>query len=387
MPQCRKGVRYIMGKRAVVAGHICVDITPAIQSEKVANLNEIVIPGKIIPAGDISISTGGAVANTGLAMKIFGTDVTLMGKVGRDDFAGIIMGLLRKYGYEGKLLVSDENTTSYSIILAIPGIDRIIFHNPGANDVFYLKDLDLAAIQKADLFHFGYPPIMRSMYENDGAELVKMFQTVSEMGVLTSLDLAMIQEQSDAGRADWNTILSRVLPYTDFFVPSIEELLLMTDREKYHRILEKSRDGDIVEVISFEEDVKPLAEKCLKMGAGCVLIKCGAPGLYYKTAASGLAEKLSEKLERDCSDWADKEGFEASYVPDKVRSGLGAGDTTIGAFLSALLQGYSMKRCLQLATATGASCVETYDALSGLRSFCELEKRIDGGWKKRAGSI
>lgn len=371
-----------MGKKAVVAGHICVDITPAIPGEKVANLNEIVIPGKIIPAGDISISTGGAVANTGLAMKIFGTDVTLMGKVGRDDFAEIIIGLLRKYGYEGKLLVSDENSTSYSIILAIPGIDRIIFHNPGANDTFYLKDMDLDKIWETDLFHFGYPPIMHSIFENDGAELIRIFKMVSGMGVLTSLDLAMVQEDSEAGRADWNRILQEVLPYTDFFVPSIEELLLMTEREKYHEILAKSTDGDIVDVISLEEDVKPLAEKCIAMGAKCVLIKCGAPGLYYKTAAAGLSEKLTKKLGFDCQDWNDKEGFEASYVPTKVRSGLGAGDTTIGAFLSAVLQGYPLRRSLQLATAAGASCVEAYDALSGLRSFRELEERIDAGWNK-----
>lgn len=371
-----------MDRKAVVAGHICVDITPAIPGEKVSNLNEVVIPGKIIPAGDISISTGGAVANTGIAMKIFGVDVALMGKVGTDDFADIIISLLRKYGYEGELLVSPESSTSYSIILAIPGVDRIIFHNPGANDAFYLQDMDMEKIREADLFHFGYPPIMRSIYENGGAELVKIYRTISEMGVLTSLDMAMIQEQSDAGRVDWNDVLKAVLPYTDFFVPSVEELLLMTDREKYHKILERSSDGDIVEVISLEEDVKPLAEKCIEMGAGCVLIKCGAPGLYYKTSGKAFADRLSKRLGGEYFDWMDREGFEASYVPDKVRSGLGAGDTTIGAFLSAVLQGYPFSRCLQLATATGASCVETYDSLGGLRSFKELEKRIDAGWKK-----
>lgn len=371
-----------MKRKAVVAGHICVDITPAIPGERVTNLNEVVIPGKIIPAGDISISTGGAVASTGLAMKIFGIDVTLMGKVGEDGFADMIVSLLRKYGYEKELLVSGESSTSYSIILAIPGIDRIIFHNPGANDAFYLEDMDMDKIREADLFHFGYPPIMRSIYEKNGAELVRIYKTISEMGVLTSLDMAMIQEQSDAGRADWNAILRAVLPYTDFFVPSVEELLLMTDREKYHKILERSSDGDIVEVISLEEDVKPLAEKCIEMGAGCVLIKCGAPGLYYKTAGKEFADKLSARLGGEHADWIEKEGFEASYVPDKVRSGLGAGDTTIGAFLSAVLQGYPLSRCLQLATATGASCVETYDALGGLRSFDELEERIDAGWNK-----
>ena len=34
------------------------------------------------------------------------------------------------------------------------------------------------------------------------------------------------------------------------------------------------------------------------------------------------------------------------------------------------------------APATGASCVETYDALSGLKSFEELEAKINAGWAK-----
>jgi len=376
-----------MNKRVVVAGHICVDITPEILGEKVSNLNEILAPGKLIPSGDITISTGGAVANTGLSMKLFGADVALMGKLGNDDFGSIVQRALRGYGCENDMIVSDGDVTSYSIILAIPGIDRIFFHNPGANDVFYLKDMDMDKIKDAALFHFGYPPIMRSMYENRGAELVRIFQTVSELGVLTSLDLAMIQEQTEAGRADWNEILGKVLPYTDFFLPSVEELLLMLDKDKYHAVLERSAGRDITEVISLEEDVKVLAERCIAMGAGCVIIKCGAPGLYYKTAGEGFARRLSERLGQDHSDWADREGFEASYVPSKIRSGTGAGDTAIGAFLTAMLNGYPFGRCMQLAAAAGASCVEAYDALSGLKSFAELEERIDGGWEKNPVNI
>ena len=54
----------------------------------------------------------------------------------------------------------------------------------------------------------------------------------------------------------------------------------------------------------------------------------------------------------------------------------------IGAFLTALLKGRSLKRSVQLAAAAGASCVAAYDALSGLKSFEELEQRIEAGWKK-----
>ena len=73
-----------MGKKIIAAGHICLDITPVFTSEKVENISDILVPGKLIQMGQADVHTGGAVANTGLAMKILGADVTLMGKVGAD---------------------------------------------------------------------------------------------------------------------------------------------------------------------------------------------------------------------------------------------------------------------------------------------------------------
>ena len=78
-----------MGKKAVVAGHICLDITPVFKNNEITSIGEILQPGKLIEMGDASVSTGGCVANTGLAMKILGADVSLMGKVGKDDFGEI----------------------------------------------------------------------------------------------------------------------------------------------------------------------------------------------------------------------------------------------------------------------------------------------------------
>ena len=47
-----------------------------------------------------------------------------------------------------------------------------------------------------------------------------------------------------------------------------------------------------------------------------------------------------------------------------------------------LLEGNTPEMCLHLAAATGASCVAAYDALSGLKSFEELKKKIEEGWEK-----
>ena len=170
-------------KKAVVAGHICIDITPKFpQTDQVIRGPEDILKaGKLINIDGVSISTGGAVANTGLAMHKLGADVSLLGKIGEDDFGRLILQVMERNGYDGsKTLITDPaSRTSFTIALAIPGIDRIFLHDPGANDTFGLQDLDFTEIEKADLFHFGYPSIMRRMYLNEGEELVSIFRRSS----------------------------------------------------------------------------------------------------------------------------------------------------------------------------------------------------------------
>lgn len=351
-----------MAGKIIVAGHICLDITPVFPEEKSQPLSKVLIPGKLIQTKAVNVNTGGAVANTGLALKFFGADVSLMGKIGADEFGAIIEKKLRTHGAQDGLIVSPGESTSYSIVIAPPGTDRIFLHNPGANETFTAEDLDFEKIKEAELFHFGYPTIMHSMYREDGRELEAMFKRVKELGVLTSLDMAAVDADTEAGRADWKAILGRVLPYVDYFVPSIEELGFMLDRGRYEGWLRKADGGDVTSVIEIDADVRPLADELLRMGAKHVLIKCGAPGMYYQN------DKFSM--------------FERSYKPECVRSGTGAGDTSIAAFLKAVLDGYSIEECLKYAAATGASCVEAYDALGGLRSFEEMKNKIDAGWEK-----
>ena len=63
-----------------------------------------------------------------------------------------------------------------------------------------------------------------------------------------------------------------------------------------------------------------------------------------------------------------------------MRSGTGAGDTSIAAFLTGVLRGYGPADCAALAAAEGACCVTAYDALSGIRPIEELMDRIRAGW-------
>lgn len=369
-------------KKAISAGHICVDITPVFPENRAKMPADILIPGKLLNVGPAKVSIGGSVANTGLAMKFFGIDVSLMGMVGEDAFGKMILAELQKDHASEGIIVSPKSSTSYSVVLALPGIDRIFLHNPGANDDFCADDIPEEKLEAADLFHFGYPPLMKSVYENDAEELLKIMRRAKAAGCATSLDLAAVDPSSPAGAADWEKILGRVLPFVDIFVPSVEELCFMLDQNRYEEWHCRAEGGDVTEVIDLEQDIIPLAKKAMALGPKILLIKCGTPGIYYETASKAALSDMEKTLELDANLWAKKRGFEKSYVPERVLSGTGAGDTCIGAFLSAVLKGYGPERAMHLAAAAGACCVSAYDARSGLKTFEEMEALIDAHWPK-----
>ena len=373
-------------KKVIVAGHSCLDLTPIFPpgTKEAAKPGELLAPGKLVQMEGVAINGGGAVSNTGIAMKLLGADVSLLTKTGTDTFGKVLKDIYAGFGVADSVISVEGERTSYTTVIAMPGIDRILLHDPGCNNTFSLEDVKRADLTGVSLFHFGYPPIMERMYLNDGAELVEMLKYVKSQGVAVSMDMAMVDPASKAGQADWLKILTEALPYVDFFVPSVEEICFMLDRPRYEEWSKRAAGGELVNILR-KEDIAPLAEKCMELGTRVLLLKCGAPGLYYKTGSAVMMEKLHELTGINASDWTDREGFENSYLPEKVLSGTGAGDTTIAAFLTAMLEGYSFERCIQLAAAEGASCVEAYGALEGIRSLEELTKRIDNGWEKGDG--
>lgn len=365
-------------KTIISAGHICLDITPVFsERQNIKELGDLLIPGKLVEVGAADVHTGGSVANTGLALKLLGNDVRLMGKVGDDAFGAMIRQIFSDHSADG-LITDPECSTSYSVVLAASGIDRVFLHNPGANNTFSGADIPDEALQDAAMFHFGYPPLMRRMYENDGEELAVLFARVKSHGIATSLDLAAVDPSTPAGSADWKKILAGVLPDVDFFVPSFEELCFMLDRKRYERLA--ALGGDMTENLDVEAEVVPLADELIAMGCKVVLIKCGMTGMYYRTANESTLTKIG-RVGLDTAVWADRSGLQPCFKADVVRSGTGAGDTSIAAFLTAVMMGRTPERCAALAAAEGACCVTAYDALSGLRSIEELETRIDHGWE------
>jgi sugar/nucleoside kinase (ribokinase family) len=367
--------------QVVVAGHICLDIIPALDGVK-GGLESILIPGKLINIGPAVVATGGAVSNTGLALHRLGIGTRLMGKIGDDQFGSSVLEILRARDADlanGMIVTPGENT-SYTIVISPPGIDRTFLHCSGANDTFSADDIDYDSLAGAKLFHFGYPPIMRRMFIDGGAELEKLLLGVKQKGLTVSLDMAKPDPTSEAGQADWPALLERVLPCVDVFCPSIDEILFMLDRERFEH-LSQAPNADIMPFVDGDL-LGEISQRLIDMGVAIVVLKLGSAGLYARTTSdrARLAEAGAAKP-GDIDAWAGRELIVPCFKVEMAGT-TGSGDCTIAGFLAGLLHGQGLEESMTTAVGVGACNVERPDAISGVRPWDEVQHRINSGWQR-----
>ena len=366
---------------AVVAGHICLDVIPGLAHLPAGKFGDFLKPGHLIISGPATFSTGGPVSNTGLALHRLGIKTSLIAKVGSDPYGAIVRQLVERYDPEltGGLVVDPGVPTSYSVILSAPGVDRIFLHCPGANDEFDSEDVNYDLVAKARLFHFGYPPLMRKMYQDGGEELVRIYQKAKTCGTTTSLDMSFPDPSSEGGKADWPLIIAKVLPFVDIFVPSFEEILFCLRRETYEDLSDQTADS-LLEAAT-PELVSDLGKQILDMGSKIAVIKLGDHGLYVRTSDSTRLAGMGTAAPANPEDWANLELWSSCFKVEVVGT-TGSGDATIAGFLSGLLRGLGPRETVTAAVAVGACNVEAADALSGLYSWEDTLARIEAGWSK-----
>lgn len=369
---------------AVVAGHLCLDLIPDLMQDSATDLSELLRPGRLVEAGPMTIATGGAVSNTGLTLLKLGINAQLMGKVGDDLFGQAIRQIIGRYGSRAAegMVVDTSVSSSYTVIISPPGVDRIFWHCPSANDNFDASDVRYDVLKTARLFHFGYPPLMKQMYLNDGCQLTEIYRRAKQTGVTTSLDTALPDPSSQAGQADWRTILENTLPFVDIFLPSIEEILFMLRPALYHQMCrEESRTTIPLRVTP--KLLSDLSGEMLDLGVKIAVIKLGERGLYLRTAGQQAIAGMGNACPATPEDWAGRELWTPCFAVDVVGT-TGAGDATIAGFLAALLRDKSPRQALTFAVAVGACNVEAPDALGCIRTWDETMIRINSGWRKQA---
>ena len=366
----------------VVAGHLCLDVLPQILARTPEEFRASFGPARLMFVGPVTFSTGGAVSNTGIALHKLGIPVRLIGKIGDDMFGQVVRQVLASF--DGKLadglIVDPQVSTSYTVIINPPGIDRYLLNCPGTNDTFRADDVCFDGLAGMRLFHFGYPSVMREMYADDGAQTVELFRRAKETGATTSLDMAYPDLNSPAGRVNWPAILPVLLPYVDVFLPSIEETLAMLRRDTLAALRTEAGDGDILPLIT-PRLLSDISEELLDLGVKVVALKMGYRGLYVRTAGRKAIEAMGRARPSDPAGWADQELWTACFNV-KLAGAAGAGDSTIAGFLAGLLRDMSLVEATTTAVAVGACNVEAADTLSGVRSWDETLRRVAVGWPR-----
>jgi D-glycero-alpha-D-manno-heptose-7-phosphate kinase len=368
-------------RSAVVAGHLCLDIIPQFDPNVFFDFKTQFQPGSLTKVGPAIFSTGGAVSNTGLVLHKLGIPTTLVGKIGADYYGQAVQQILLQHGSQLTRGISTDASaaTSYTVVVNPPGIDRLFLHCPGPNDTFSSQDIPLDRVAKADLFHFGYPPMMKRIYQDSGAELARIFHQTKETGVTTSLDMCMPDLAGDSGQVDWVAVLRATLPDVDIFLPSLDELLFMLDPTTYERF--QATIGIRAMLLENPSLLTRLGDQLLEMGAKIILLKLGDCGAYLRTADASVLSNLGRAQPVDLQPWSNRELW-APCFRVKVVGTTGSGDSTIAGFLGALLRELPPEQALTSAVAVGACNVEAADALSGVPTWEEVQERIAAGWDR-----
>ena len=283
--------------------------------------------GGLVTLNSLSLSTGGNVCNTGIAMAKLGMRVAAAGLVGRDVLGTAVLDRLNRAGLDTtSIFISDDAQTSSTVVAVEPGGERCFFHVPGVTTL-----LDAAAFRKclptfaqSSIVQIGYFGLLPALTP----ELPGLLAELRRLAPRTKIALETVNPPGT-----WE-MLKPILPELDLFAPSRTEAAALTGQ---------STPAGMVGV--FRQHMK----------RGLIGIKLDSEGCYLD------------------------DGKEALVVPSysiKVVDTTGAGDTWFGGLLTALIKGMPLRRAGQFANRAAADCCTALGASTGVRSFEETLARI-----------
>ena len=381
--------------RLVVAGFVCVDLIPRFSNDPSEPIERVLRPGGMVNIDAVTVASGGCVANTGIAAAKLGASVAFCAKVGQDSLGSLLMDLLAPHGDTQGVQRTPDQATGSTVVLAPRGSDRQFLTCGGANDTFGARDIDFGLLRPGDLFHFGYPPLMRGLATDGGHQLATIMQRAREAGATTALDLSLPDLGAPAGQADWVRLMQHVLPHVDLFLPSIEEACFALNPARYREARAQLDGQDFAEAFPAEE-FPALAERALQWGCGVAALKSGARGWYLRTGPLARLQAFRGPPLADTATWADRSWWAPAYRAAGIAGATGAGDASIAGFLTALLRGLDAPACLCRANAAGLASLAAPDAVGGLTGWSQLEtitstlrpRTLDlPGWRRRADGV
>jgi sugar/nucleoside kinase (ribokinase family) len=199
---------------------------------------------------DLTLAVSGAAGTAVIAGAKLGLNCLAIGGYGQDMMGDWAVERIAGFGIDTTALQRIPGVpTSSSIVLTRPDGSRPALHLKGATGAFTIDEADFDRITDARVFHLGGVGLMDAM---DGPRNAALIRHAKQRGCITTVD---VFAGSPADLPD----VEAVLPWTDYFIPSIEE----------------------ARALSGLEDLDAVSEFFHSRGVTCCVITLGADGAFY----------------------------------------------------------------------------------------------------------
>jgi sugar/nucleoside kinase (ribokinase family) len=268
---------------------------------------------------ELTLAVSGAAGTAAIAAAKMGLKTLAVGGVGEDIMADWVLARLKHFGVDTWGMQQKPRwKTSSSIVTTRMDGSRPALHMKGATKDFVVTEDMFARVTDCTVFHAGGIGLTEAM--DNGGHSAKVMKAAKAAGAQTTVDVF-------AGSPKDLPAVAAVLPYTDYFMPSIEEAQALCGRSDH---------GDT-------------ARFFLDMGVKACVLTLGGDGAYYH----------------------DKDGvkFRIPAFDIKVKCTCGCGDAFDAGFAVALVKGMNAEDCVRFAQATSALNATGLGSQAGVVDF------------------
>lgn len=316
--------------RAARTGNVDAAIFGLIVADLIAtpfDLRHPPAPGGMSLVDSITLTTGGNVSNTGIAMAKLGQRVAAAGLVGKDILGKAVLQKLELEGLDTSAVFESDNAqTSATVVAVEPGGERVFYHTPGPTPL-----IDKALFRKClPLFKWcsfvqvGYFGLLPGIT----ADLPELFEELRGVAPRTRIALDTVNPPADA------KLLWPILPHVDLFAPSRTEARALTGETEPSKM-----------AAAFREHMK----------TGLIGIKLDDEGCYLDDGQTSVRVPAAKITVVDTT---------------------GAGDTWFGALMTALMKGMPLEPAGRFANRAAADCCTALGASTGVRTFEDTLARM-----------
>ncbi len=267
---------------------------------------------------EIRLTVAGTAGGTIIDTAKLGLKSLAVGAVGDDEKAGWVLMTMQKHGIDTSVMQRIKGVPTSATILNIrPNGERPALHVRGASDHFDVAPELYDTVFAAPIVHLGGTGLLKKL---DGPQSLTLLKEAKRRGCVVTFDLI-------AANAETAAIVKPLLPFIDYFMPSIEEAKDM------------SGQGSTADCAKFYLDY----------GAKCCVFTLGGDGAYYAHS--------------------DGTRITSPAYDIKVVDTTGCGDAFDAGFIAALHHKMDVETSLRFAQATAALVATGLGSDAGIQSF------------------